>query len=160
MTWEKGFKVSWAKNYSLILVLHRQGLFASVGAAPMAGSHHNILLYLRTIIISAAKSWWCIFEMCQVTCLVGFFLAYSLTELAGRSSWSTNIMSRVNEKHQPLTNSKETNVHDLEPADGDWGLVGRFCSGVLHLRGVQGSCWLCNCWGWGGWEEDFSLKCK
>ena len=50
-------------------------------------------------------------------------------------------------KHQQLTNSKETHVHDLEPADGDWGLVGRFCSGVLHLRGVQGSCWLCNCWG-------------
>ena len=98
--------------------------------------------------------------MCQVTCLVGFFLAYSLIELEGRSSWSTNIKSEIDEKHQQLTNSKETNVHDLEPADGDWGLVGRFCSGVLHLRGVQGSCWLCDCWGWGGQEEGFSLKCK
>ena len=45
----KGNQSLLSKELLINLVLSRQGLFASVGAAPMAGSHHNIFLYSRTI---------------------------------------------------------------------------------------------------------------
>ena len=48
LTWEKGNQSLLSKELLINLVLSRQGLFASVGAAPMAGSHHNIFRSART----------------------------------------------------------------------------------------------------------------
>ena len=58
----KGNQSLLSKELLINLVLSRQGLFASVGAAPMAGSHHNIFRSART---SCTTFGWFVRPVCK-----------------------------------------------------------------------------------------------
>ena len=80
---------------------------------------------------------------CQVTSLVASSLASSLTGSAGET------FKIIQNLSHGCHICQETDFHDLEPSDGNRRVARCLRPWVLHLCRLQGSCWICHCWGRG-----------